>query len=193
MTADLDPALISFRRLALRDLPLLHRWLNTDHVAQWYGAGHVRYPAYERVVERYAPRIRGEEPVDSYVIVYAGAPIGYIQTYRVADYPEDRWQVESGAAAIDLLIGEVEFLHRGLGTHIIRRFLAEIVFGQSDATCCIIGPEPENAAAIRAYEKAGFRYLKTVQIPDGEPPEEYLMRIAREDVIDNSGDSPHRR
>lgn len=177
----LDPAFISFRRLALDDLPLLHRWLNTDQVACWYGAGKVHYPPYERVVERYAPRIRGEEPTDSYVILYAGAPIGYIQTYRVADYPEDRWQVEAGAAAIDLLIGEADLVYLGLGPRILSRFLSDIVFADPGVTSCVIGPSVSNAAAIRAYEKAGFRYLKTVLVP-GEPEPEYLMVIRREDV-----------
>ena len=186
-----DPVLISFRVFALEDLPLLYRWLNTNHVAQWYGAGHVRYPAYERVVERYAPRIRGEEPTDSYVILYAGAPIGYIQTYRVADYPEDRWQVGAGAAAIDLLIGEADLVYRGLGPKILRRFLNEIVFADPGVTSCVIGSSVSNAAAIRAYEKAGFKHQKTVHVA-GEPEPEYLMRTAREDVIDISSDSSPR-
>ena len=38
-----------------------------------------------------------------------------------------------------------------------------------------------NRAAIRAYEKAGFTYLKTVEIPDEDDPE-YLMRLARADL-----------
>ena len=28
---------IGFRELKEADLPLLHRWLNTPHVAEWYG------------------------------------------------------------------------------------------------------------------------------------------------------------
>ena len=47
---------------------------------------------------------------------------------------------------------------------------------------CIIGPAQNNHAAIRAYEKAGFKYLKTVSIP-GELEPEYLMRIGREDCM----------
>ena len=55
------------------------------------------------------------------------------------------------------------------------------------ARSCIIDPEPDNKIAIRAYEKAGFRYLKTVQIPTEAHPS-YLMRIERADL---AGDEPN--
>jgi hypothetical protein len=35
--------------------------------------------------------------------------------------------------------------------------------------------------AIRAYEKAGFRFLKDAVVPD-EPDPEHLMRIRRADL-----------
>ncbi|MBI4642138.1 MAG: GNAT family N-acetyltransferase [Candidatus Tectomicrobia bacterium] len=82
-----------------------------------------------------------------------------------------------------MFIGEADYIHKGLGSSILRTFLREIVFATSDAVSCIIGPEPKNKVAIRAYEKAGFSYLKTIQIPDEEEPE-YLMRIERADILD---------
>jgi RimJ/RimL family protein N-acetyltransferase len=96
----------------------------------------------------------------------------------IADYPEyaDPVAVDADAAGVDLFIGEAAHLHHGLGSHILRAFLREIVFGAMGAGSCIIGPDERNAIAIRSYEKAGFHYLKTVQIPDEDAPE-YLMRI----------------
>ena len=38
------------------------------------------------------------------------------------------------------------------------------------------GSDERNAIAIRAYEKAGFRYFKTIRLPDEDAPE-YLMHI----------------
>jgi RimJ/RimL family protein N-acetyltransferase len=69
-----------------------------------------------------------------------------------------------------------------LGSSILRKFLRDVVFANQSIDCCVIGPEPQNKAAIKAYEKAGFRYLKTVQISGEEQPE-YLMRLSREDLI----------
>ena len=64
----------------------------------------------------------------------------------------------------------------------IRAFLDDVVFGSFGASSCVIGPAEENLAAIRAYEKAGFRYWKRVLIP-GEPTPEYLMGISRGDAV----------
>lgn len=53
-----------------------------------------------------------------------------------------------------------------------------------DVNTCVIGPEPENKIAIRAYEKSGFTYFKTVN-NQNEDMNEYLMRINKEDLINN--------
>jgi len=79
---------------------------------------------------------------------------------------------------LDLFIGEAAYLHQGLGAETLRIFLQQVVFRQPWAEACIVGPEPCNRAAIRAYEKAGFVYWKTVHIP-GEAQPEWLMRVWR--------------
>ena len=175
MTA--DPALLSFRRLEPGDLPLLHRWLNTPHVLEWWDNPG---PSPEKVEADYLPTMQEGSTTRCYLILHGGVPIGFIQEYLIDDHPEYGRcvQVEAGAAGVDLLIGEAAFVHRGLGAPILRRALDEIVFARPDVTCCIIGPAVTNRVAIRAYEKAGFTYLKTVQVPDEEEPE-YLMRISR--------------
>lgn len=179
----LDPTKLGFRRLQMDDLPLMYHWLNTDFVNKWYGEA--RTP--EEVAARYAPKINGDVPTDPYLILHDAAPIGYIQTYKIADWPDYSRcvQVEENAAGVDLFIGEQEYIHRGLGPHILRTFLREVVFADPGVTCCVLGPEPKNRAAIRAYEKAGFTYLRTVQLPDEAAPE-YLMRIGREDAAQSS-------
>ncbi len=166
---------ISFRALALSDLPLIHRWRNQPHVLQWYGQ---RPLTLEEVLNKHTPRIKGQEPTRCFLILYGTRPIGYIQTYAIRDYPDyaKYVDVQENAAGVDLYIGDAGYIHLGLGPRIIRRFMKAIVFADSAITSVIIGPEPKNHAAIRAYEKAGFRYLKTIQVP-GEPEPEYLMRI----------------
>ena len=144
-------------------------------------------PSLEWVTDRYLPRIRGEDPTLAFVITLGDRSIGYIQGYFIADDPDYAAQVEveEGAAGIDMYIGEPDLVHRGLGSLIVRQFLRDIVFDEMGAASCAIGPEPGNQIAIRAYEKAGFRYLKTVHIAGGDAEYEYLMRIARDEVIDN--------
>lgn len=176
-----DPNQISFRRLTLDDLPLMHQWLNSADVLRWYGQ---QPSSYAEVVRSYSRNILGQQPTDSFLIIYGAAPVGYIQTYTITSYPiyAQLVQAEEGTAGVDLFIGEGTYRHQGLGPLILAKFLGEVVFGANGATSCVIGPEPKNIAAIRAYEKAGFRHWKTIRIP-GEDEPEYLMRIAREECL----------
>jgi RimJ/RimL family protein N-acetyltransferase len=175
----LDPSKLGFRKLEVADLPLMHRWQNMDFVNKWWNdAG-----SYEEIAAKYEPRIHGSEPTHSHCILYDGEPIGFIQNYIIRDYPDyDRCIAEDErAAGLDLFIGEPDYIYKGLGPHILRKFLREVIFTDESVVSCIIGPAPENLPAIRAYEKTGFKYLKTIQVPD-EPVPEYLMRITREDL-----------
>jgi len=54
----MDPALIGFRLMTLDDLPLLHRWLETPHVLEWWWGGVA--PSYKDVAEKYGPYTQGE-------------------------------------------------------------------------------------------------------------------------------------
>jgi len=171
---------ITFRLLTIADLPLMHAWINRPHVAAWWDA----MPMLEDVSRKYAKRIAGEEPTRSFVIECDKHPIGYIQTYRIADYPEYAAYLAASenAAGVDLFIGDANRVGRGTGPRALTEFLRTIVFAENSTDECIIGPEVANRRAIRSYEKAGFRYWKTVQIP-GERAPEHLMRIARTDVM----------
>jgi RimJ/RimL family protein N-acetyltransferase len=56
-----------------------------------------------------------------------------------------------------------------------------VVFAQPEIKLCIIDPAENNFAAIRAYKKAGFHHLGTVQAP-GELEQSYVMMIRREEL-----------
>lgn len=174
----MDPRGLSFRKLRSSDLDLMHRWLNAPHVRRWWYA---EGTSYAEIEEHYLPGIEGREATKLFLILHENEPIGYVQSYRISAEDDAGYaglvDVEN-AAGVDLFIGEAAYLHRGLGRHVIRRFLAEAVFSDPGIEVCVIGPEPKNVAAIRAYEKAGFRFFKTIQIP-GEPEPEYLMKLTR--------------
>ena len=167
---------VEFRPLKLGDLPLIHRWVNTAHVREWWDA----LPTLDAVAAKYTPQILGKEPTRSFIIEADAKPVGYIQSYRIADYPDYARYLgaSDSAAGVDLFVGEVEYIGRGAGSVILCEFLRSVVFACRSVTECIIGPEIGNHRAIRSYEKVGFRYWKTVQIP-GERAPEYLLRITR--------------
>src|SRR5947209_679066 len=136
-----DSSNIGFRKLMLSDVPLMHRWLNTDFVIQWYGK---RRRSLDEVAEHYMTRINGQDPTDNFLILYEEKPIGYIQAYRIKDHPDYSacLELEEDAAGVDLFIGEEDYIHKGLGPLVLRKFLREIVFQRYTVLSCVIGPEP---------------------------------------------------
>jgi aminoglycoside 6'-N-acetyltransferase len=173
---------VQFRKLEEADLPVLKAWLEDPDVAPWYGSDSTDLDALRA---EYGDKIRGERRDHSFIIQIDGEDAGYIQCYVIDDHPDYARQirVDPGAVGIDLFIGEPSARNRGYGAAVIRAFLEQIVFGKLDATVAIIAPEPGNARAIRAYEKVGFVWQKTVHVVDEESPantgDEYVMRLTR--------------
>jgi RimJ/RimL family protein N-acetyltransferase len=176
----IDPRGLSFRRLRMSDLRLMHRWLNAPHVRRWWYA---EGTSYAEIEDHYLPGIEGWDATKLFLILHEEKPIGFVQSYRISADDDEAYanMVDvADSAGVDLFIGEATYLHRDLSQHVIRRFLSAHVFSDPGVKVCVIGPEPNNTAAIRAYEKAGFRFFKTIQVP-GEPEPEYLMRLSRTD------------
>src|SRR5438445_13456206 len=74
--------------------------------------------------------------------------------------------LDEDAVGIDLFIGEADLLGRGHGPAMLRAFLRDVAFPFHHLETCVIGPSVKNTAAIRAYEKAGFRALRLARVPD---------------------------
>ena len=162
------------------DLGLIRAWLLHPHVRRWYDdVATVPYP--DDAIADDLRAIHGADPTDLYVIKLDGRPIGEIQSYRIDDHPEYSAMVALGRPAfgIDLFIGQLELIGRGHGPTLIRAFLRDIAFPRYGLDLCVIGPSLSNAAAIRAYEKAGFRFLKNYLEPDAREREHYLMELTR--------------
>lgn len=176
----MDPRDIAFRELREPDLSLMHRWLNTPHIRRWWYA---EGSSYKKIEEHYLPGIEARDATKLFLILYENSPIGFVQSYRISAEDDETYAGlvnVANSAGIDLFIGEPGYLYRGLGSYVIRRFLSEPVFSDPEIEACMIGPEPKNAAAIRAYEKSGFRFSKSIQVPGGPEPE-YLMKLSRQE------------
>jgi aminoglycoside 6'-N-acetyltransferase len=152
-------------------------------VRRWYDDVPAETYPDEAIADR-RRALRGEDPTDYFVIALDGRPIGDIQSYLIDDDPEYAAMVALGRPAfgIDLFIGEPELIGRGHGPALIRAFLRDIGFARYDVDLCVIGPTRGNVAAIRAYEKAGFRFLKNYLEPDSREPEHYLLGLTRAEL-----------
>lgn len=155
---------ISFRPLERSGYPHLQKWLAAPHVAIWWNESFD-----PRSLEaKYGPGIDGSEPIHVYVIQHEDAPIGWIQWYRWCDFPEHaaRLGAEAHSAGIDLAIGEAGMTGLGLGPTIIREFAKKHIFVNSAVSAIVADPAKTNRQSVRAFEKAGFRIVRTVQLPD---------------------------
>jgi RimJ/RimL family protein N-acetyltransferase len=162
---------LSFSPLGYADLPLMQRWRSLPHVEAWW-----RQPSDPAgVAAMYRPRIDGTEPTHVFIIRYSGRSIGWIQWYRWADYSKHALQLGTDLSwvGLDLAIGEVDMLGRGLGTQAIREFTERVIFAEPTITACACDPEEQNIRSIRAFEKAGFVTLRTTQLAE----EPYLRRV----------------
>jgi aminoglycoside 6'-N-acetyltransferase len=100
-----------------------------------------------------------------FIVAADTRPFAYLQCYNISAWNAGFGQQPDGTRGLDQLIGEADMLGRGHGSAFIRAFAESLL---ADGTPrVVIDPDPNNARAIRAYEKAGFRKDRLVDTPDG--------------------------
>jgi len=174
---------LAFRPLTTDDLPFLVGWFNRPHVYEWWGrraapdgiGGAGDDAATLEEVEADYGETDEPRPERHFVIELDRRAIGLIQWYRVDAYPQYASEIEEpDAAAIDLLIGEKELTGHGLGVDVIRRFTTEIVLPDSGLRRVVGAPDVRNQRSIRAFEKAGFRWVRDAEVEDAPAPEHVM-------------------
>jgi RimJ/RimL family protein N-acetyltransferase len=166
----------SFRPLTRPDLPLLHEWLNRPHVAKWWeGATSLDY------VEETHGADLDSNVIWQYLACLDREPVGYVQLYRVVGADPDWWtdETDEGARGVDQFLANEAQLGLGLGSEMVRQFVARIFSRDATVTKVQTDPSPQNERAIRAYEKAGFRKVREVTTPDGPA---LLMVVTRAEL-----------
>ena len=134
------------------DLPLLAAWLAEPHVVEWWGDP-------DRGLAEIRDAMEGVS-VEPLIVELQGRPIAYLQSYDPHMEDDHPYQDQpTGTLGIDLTIGVPDLVGIGHGSAIVRQF-ADALF-EEGAPRLIIDPHPDNARAIRAYEKAGFRAFDT--------------------------------
>jgi aminoglycoside 6'-N-acetyltransferase len=136
-----------FRDLAAADLPMLAGWLAEPHVVQWWGN-----PAESLAEIADAITDRATRPM---IVELQGEPIAYLQEYDPHMEPGHPYRDQPvGTLGLDLTIGRSELVGVGHGSAILRQHADGRLRG--GVPRLVIDPHPDNARAIRAYEKAGF-------------------------------------
>jgi aminoglycoside 6'-N-acetyltransferase len=103
--------------------------------------------------------------MDQYLVQFDHRPFGYLQCYRMTEWNTGFGAQPDGTRGIDQMIGEPDMVARGHGSAFIRSFIEDLL--ATGTPRVVTDPDPSNARAIRAYEKAGFVRDREVDTPDG--------------------------
>ena len=143
-----------FRPMLAHDLAMVCAWQMAPHVQEWWDDDPITLASED------------EPALDQYIVAVKGRPFAYLQCYVQSAHPENRLGTHpAGTRGIDQFIGEADMVGRGHGSAFIRAFIDGILTAGTPRV--ITDPDPANARAIRAYEKAGFRKDREVDTPDG--------------------------
>lgn len=167
---------LTFRPFVAADLPMLRVWLEQPHCREWWGDPEVETGYVRDMIE-------GRDSTRPFIFEIGARPVGYIQVWRIADARVEPWLTEApwvldlpeDAVGVDLSIGDAALLSRGIGSRVLCAFVA--MLRAEGHRCIIIDPEPANARAVRAYEKAGFRIIPELE---GRTGDSLLMRWAED-------------
>ena len=147
-----------FHPMSAADLPMVRRWLETPHVAQWWHGPDEQFALVSEDLDHPA--------MDQFVVTADDRPFAYLQCYDPTAWSDNGLGTHPlGTRGIDQFIGEPDMVDRGHGSALIRSFVDGLL--KTGTPRVVTDPDPENIRAVRAYEKAGFQKARLVNTPDG--------------------------
>ncbi|MBU5484241.1 acetyltransferase [Clostridium sp. MSJ-11] len=144
--------LIKLRVFRDEDMGLFKKWLYTTHVAKWY---HEPLDWIDEVEKRNSEFVW----LHHYIVEHEDKPIGFCQFYEYYNSGET-WNGDTdvnGTYSIDYMIGEPNYLGKGLGKQIIRALVSKISH-HNNAKRIIVQPEEENKASCGVLLSCGFEF-----------------------------------
>ena len=147
------------------DIPLFDRWLNKDYIYKWL------CPDGEEQREAWLDEVNNRNDkydfIRHFIVYYKDKKIGYClfaDCFFLKDLEEEGHDFESlyggipeknHTYEIGYLIGEEEYLNRGIGKMIIRKLEEKIIeLGGREIAA---DPSEENAASIKVLLSNGFK------------------------------------
>ena len=130
------------------------RWRQSEHLHRWWASD--GEPTAERVAAQYGPSIDGMTPTRMWIAEVNGRSVGFVQDYRVGDYPE--YAVlgpDPAAIGVDYALAE-EWSGRGLGVRVLWAWMLRARHRFPEATAYFAAPDHRNAASLRLLAKVGF-------------------------------------
>lgn len=158
---------VSLRPFTAADWPLLQRWLARPDIEAWWGPAASSEAGVRMALESRAALCR--------LVIADGEPVGYAHAVDATLWGEALPEgLPAGTWDIDIFIASGAFRGRGAGSAALEQLVAE-VFSTTLAVAVCIFVSVRNERAVRAYEKAGFRWLGISRDP-GLGPHWIMLR-----------------
>jgi aminoglycoside 6'-N-acetyltransferase len=146
-----------FLAMTSANLPLIRRWLETPHVSEWWHDPAEQFELVSGDLDH--------PDMAQFIVASDLRPFAYLQCYNLSDWNTGFGAQPDGTRGLDQFIGEADMLDRGHGSAFVRSFTEHLLANGTPRV--VIDPDPANARAIRAYQKAGFVKDRVVDTPDG--------------------------
>jgi aminoglycoside 6'-N-acetyltransferase len=146
---------VGLRAMSRGDLADVARWRAADHVRRWWSSD--GEPTLEVVTARYGADIDGTTPTRMWVVEANGRSVGFVQDYRIGDYPEYAIHgPDPDAIGVDFAIGDPTWTGRGIGARMLWAWMHRARRRHPTATTYFAAPDHRNAASLRVLAKVGF-------------------------------------
>lgn len=156
-----EAARITLKPATRADFALIRRWLQRADIQDWWGP--------VSATEAELNLALGAEHAICRLIVADGEPVGYAHAVDATLWGDNLPdELEPGTWDLDLFVAAEEHRGKGVG-QVALRLLREEVFATTLAVAVCVFPSVKNERAVRAYEKAGFRWQSVWHDPQTGP------------------------
>ena len=167
--------MLKIRAFEEEDLKLLDKWLHKEYVKKWFEVPDIcTIDDWLYEVENRNSEFKW---LSYFVVLNEDCPVGFCAYYKCVDAKESWYGDTSldGTYSIDYLIGEEEYLGKGIGNKMIAK-LIEMIFSCENAKRIIVQPDKNNKASCKALLSNDFVFDNNIY---GITKEEYCMRTNR--------------
>lgn len=147
-------------------ISLIHGWLQQGHIKEWiHGVG------LQNTLNGLEKFFRGESNTTYWIGYQKITPFAFLITS--SEGPDE--------ITLDLFIGDLNYLGKGLAVPMIREFLTSQF---PNVKKVLIDPEATNTRAIHVYQKVGFKIIGEF-IASWHPVPHYQMELYMKDLLNH--------
>lgn len=133
---------------------LVNKWCSNKFVYEWFEQ---RILSYDEIVKKYKKKLlEGKQTL--FLINYNNKPIGLVQIYKYDDLLFDGLKEYKKIYEYDIFIGELDYLHKGIGSKVVN-IVNKYIYNNYSADCIVLRPFKRNVNAIKFYEKNNFYFV----------------------------------